>query len=168
MPDPQHPSCVPEEVLLQDCQITRTRAGGPGGQHRNKVESAIVITHNSGVIGQASERRSQHENRSIAVFRLRVNLAIAVRTVRNNEKIGEIWTSHCRNNRIAIRATHPNFPCILALAMDVIAAENYQLADAAKKLGCSTSQLIKLLKIDFSAFQSVNENSKKLGFSALK
>ena len=76
-----HPAALPVEKLLTDCEIKKTRRGGPGGQHRNKVESAIVITHlPSKIVGQAGERRSQHENREVAVERLRLNLAVGWRS----------------------------------------------------------------------------------------
>ena len=76
----KHPVELEESQLLAQCTIQRTRRGGPGGQHRNKVESAIVITHEpTGIIGQASERRSQHENRDVAIDRLRLNLALGFR-----------------------------------------------------------------------------------------
>ncbi|MFN5707736.1 MAG: peptide chain release factor family protein, partial [Planctomycetota bacterium] len=61
-----HPASLPEEKLLADCDVVRTRRGGPGGQHRNKVETAVVITHRpSGVSAEANERRSQAENRKV-------------------------------------------------------------------------------------------------------
>ncbi|MCA9240852.1 MAG: peptide chain release factor-like protein, partial [Planctomycetales bacterium] len=41
----RHPSAVPLEELERDCKIERLRRSGPGGQHRNKVETAVVITH---------------------------------------------------------------------------------------------------------------------------
>ncbi len=52
------------------------RASGPGGQHRNKVESGVRLTHlPSGVVVQATERRSQHQNREVALRRLAAALA---------------------------------------------------------------------------------------------
>ena len=42
---PPHPCDLQLEDLLARCQVTRTRGSGPGGQHRNKVETAIVIKH---------------------------------------------------------------------------------------------------------------------------
>jgi len=67
----QHPCDLPVETLLTQCQVTRTRGSGPGGQHRNKVETAIVVKHEpSGVAGQASEKRSQQANKEVAIARL--------------------------------------------------------------------------------------------------
>jgi len=64
------------EALARDCDIEFTRAGGPGGQHRNKVETAVRLTHRpSGVVVLASERRSQTRNKELALERLAGKLA---------------------------------------------------------------------------------------------
>ena len=76
-----HPVQQSVEQLLRDCEVRHERRRGPGGQHRNKTESAVVLLHTpTGIEGQAAERRSQHDNHRVAVARLRVNIALAVRT----------------------------------------------------------------------------------------
>ena len=77
-----HPVQLTVDALLQQCNIRRSRHSGPGGQHRNKVETAIEITHRpTGIISFAAERRSQEQNRQVAMSRLRLLLAIRVRSV---------------------------------------------------------------------------------------
>jgi peptide chain release factor len=47
------------------------RSSGPGGQHVNRTESAVRITHvPTGIVAVAREERSQHRNRSLALARL--------------------------------------------------------------------------------------------------
>ena len=162
----KHPVELEESELLAQCSIQRTRRGGPGGQHRNKVESAIVITHGpTGIIGQASERRSQHENRDVALVRLRLNLALGFRLNADEaRKPSELWKSRVRSKRISVNPKHGDFPAILAEALDFIAAMEFDLAAAATRLDISSSQLVKLLKSEPAALESVNRerNSREL------
>ena len=107
-----HPTLLSEELLLRSCDIQRTRGSGPGGQHRNKVETAIVITHQpTGVTGQASERRSQHKNREVAIQRLRLNLALQVRTaVTADDPPSELWQSRVRSRKINVSSSTLTLP----------------------------------------------------------
>ncbi|HVB20762.1 MAG TPA: peptide chain release factor-like protein [Ktedonobacteraceae bacterium] len=57
--------------LERDCDIEFVIAGGPGGQHRNKVETGVRLTHRpTGITVMATERRSQHANREAAYERM--------------------------------------------------------------------------------------------------
>ena len=59
------------EALERDCDMEFFVAGGPGGQHRNKVETAVRLTHRrSQVVVTATERRSQSANREAAYDRM--------------------------------------------------------------------------------------------------
>ncbi len=61
--------------LERVCVVTFTRAGGPGGQHRNRRETAVRVHHPpSGLTIVASERRSQARNRELAFRQLATRL----------------------------------------------------------------------------------------------
>jgi protein subunit release factor B len=63
------------DSLERDCDIDYFIASGPGGQHRNKVETGVRLTHRpSGTVVTAMERRSQRANRDAAFERMATRL----------------------------------------------------------------------------------------------
>lgn len=66
---------VDDDALLAECDVEFLKGSGPGGQHRNKTESAVRLMHRpTGIKAQASERRSQGQNLGVALERLRALL----------------------------------------------------------------------------------------------
>jgi protein subunit release factor A len=68
-------SATDRAALERECDIQYFIATGPGGQHRNKVETGVRLTHRpTGVVVTATERRSQHANREAAYERIAAKL----------------------------------------------------------------------------------------------
>ena len=168
--DQPHPATLSTELLLRDCDVRHERRRGPGGQHRNKTESAVVLRHRpTGIEGQAAERRSQFDNLRNAVKRLRLNLVIAVRSAAGADTSpSPLWKSRCHGGKIGINEDHDDFPILLAEALDVLHARQAHVPESAEQLGCTPSQLVKLLKKEPRALLWLNEERRKQGFPALE
>jgi peptide chain release factor 2 len=93
------------EINEDDLKIDVYRASGAGGQHVNKTNSAVRITHApTGVIVTCQNERSQHKNREVALRQLKSKLLVLLER-ENKERIEDLrgvqtdiaWGSQIRN-----------------------------------------------------------------------
>lgn len=161
-----------DEALLAQCEFERFRGSGPGGQHRNKTDSGVRLRHvPTGIVAQATERRSQHENRAVALQRLRARLAIEVRRpVRLDayEPPPELLRILPTSGGRRIKSKHPEFWRGAQALLDVFVATGCEVAVTAEHLGLSTGQLSRLFAVDPELFRAVNELRAERGLRPLR
>src|SRR4051794_4884498 len=167
-----HPASVTPAKLLAECVVRRQRRSGPGGQHRNKVETAVVLVHQpTGIRSEATEQRSQAANQKVAIHRLRIKLAIQVRSnweTGGDHEVSRLWRSRLRTQKISIARTHEDFPSLLAEALDCLCTLAFDVKKCAQRLGTSSSQLVRLLKLEPDALTYVNEQRAKQALKPLR
>lgn len=157
-----------DEQLLAECEVHIHRTGGPGGQHRNKVATAIRLVHKpSGLIATAGETRSQHENKEVALVRLREQIAVAAR-VPLAEPI--VWPPSVRiaEQRLRVSDKNPAVHFVIAIVLDSLHASGGRLAQAAAALGVSSSSLTRFLADHPRAWTSANAIRQAHGLGPLK
>jgi len=163
-----HPAALPAADLLKACTETRTRRSGPGGQHRNKVETAVVLLHRpTGITAEASERRSQAENRRVAVFRLRLKLALGHRLPPEPSGPSARWRRRTATGRIAVAVDHDDYPALVAEALDCLQATRWDLPPAAAALGTTSSQLARLFRREPAAWTLLARRRSAAGLPPL-
>lgn len=144
-----------DSALLADCTEEGYKASGPGGQRRNKVETASRVTHRpTGLSAHANDSRYRGENRKRALRRLRERIAIEVRAPYGDAP--ELSLQR-REKKLAVNPKNPAYPIIVALALDALADADGSYADAARRLKITTSQLLKFLQADRELWRAVSE-----------
>lgn len=163
-----HPASLPAAALFKECSETRTRRSGPGGQHRNKVETAVVLIHGpTGIAAEASERRSQAENRRVALGRLRLKLALGHRLPPDPAGPSPLWRRRTATGRVLVAVGHDDYPALVAEVLDRLQATGWNLQPAATVLGTTASQLARLLRREPAAWTTLARQRTAVGLPPL-
>src|SRR5438874_652557 len=148
-----------DDALIAQCEVDRYRASGPGGQHRNKTESAVRLRHrSSGISAIGEDSRSQAENKVHAVRRLRAAIALEVRE--------PIAAPSARLQAFVAAGTAPlgaktrltgEYWTAIAELLDLLVDSGVEIAASAQRLGISTGAMSKLLLHDDAVARAVND-----------
>jgi len=158
----------PDDKLLAACTVETCRGSGPGGQHRNKRDSAVRLTHRlTGVVATATERRSQHENRRRAVKRLRKAIALEVREApcAPSDALRAVL-----DDSAWPRVSQRSAAYLVAAAeiLDHLDADQGKASETADRLGVSTASLTKFLLLDADLLEAANRIRRRLGHKPLR
>ena len=152
-----------DDALIAQCEVDRYRASGPGGQHRNKTESAVRLRHKlTGVSAIGEDSRSQSENKLHAVRRLRAALALDVREpvfldgYAPSPRLAAFVAAGTAPLGAKTRLTGEYWAAIGEL-LDLIVANNLEIGSSAQRLGITTGALSKLLLHDEQVGRVVND-----------
>ena len=163
-----------DDALIAQCEVDRYRASGPGGQHRNKTESAVRLRHRrTGVTAIGEDSRSQAENKVHAVRRLRAAIALSVR-----EPVA--LDGHAPSPRLAALVAGGTAPlgartrltgdywAAIAELLDLLVAGELEIAATAQRLGITTGALSKLVLHDDQVARAVNDLRRGRGMRPLR
>jgi hypothetical protein len=137
-----------EDTLERQCRFEAFKTGGPGGQKRNKTSSAARLTHvRTGVSAHSSDFRSQSENRHRALHRLRFRFAAEHRTpIDRRGYEPPAWLVAAKvQGKLTTNTKNPLYARLAAHVLDVFAACEGHVANAAALLGISNNNLVHVL-----------------------
>lgn len=152
-----------DDALIAQCEVDRYRASGPGGQHRNKTESAVRLRHRpTGATAIGEDSRSQAENKLHAVRRLRAAIALAVREpvaldgYAPSPRLAALIAGGTAPLGARTRLTGEYWAAIAEL-LDLLVAGDLEIAATAQRLGITTGALSRLLLHDDHVARAVND-----------
>jgi hypothetical protein len=159
-----------DAALLRECDVDTYRASGPGGQNRNKVETAVRLRHRpTGLMVIAEESRSQAENRVRAVSRLRKAIALKLRNPIEDDGVPEaLRACFDGRGRLSVGQRDARYLPAIASLLDLLAAANGSVADVARRVGVTTANVSSLLTGDDDVFVEANRIRAETGQRPLR
>ena len=157
-----------DDKLVAECDVDRYRASGPGGQHRNKVSSAVRLRHKpSGLVALATESRLQNENKVRALSRLRSAIALVARAPLPESVVWPEGVDMTRG-KLRVNEKNPAIHDVIAIVLDALFEAQGRLSDAAKALGLTSSNVTRFLHDHPKAWREANRIREQAGLPPLK
>ncbi len=191
---PDSPVYLAPEALERVCRMERLRRSGPGGQNRNKIETAVRFRHPAtGLVGEATERRYQGENRKIALERLRIEIALTVRSpvppslrladgalgalenldahpnaASADARASLRWFERLQGGKIRVAPTSFDYAILVSEFFDVFEANGENLPATAAALETTASQIVRFLGAVPKCLEELNDRRARRGLPRLK
>jgi hypothetical protein len=157
-----------DERLLGSCHEDFYRASGPGGQKRNKTESAVRLRHQeTGLIVVATESRSRQENRERALRRMREAIAFRLRLPVSESDLPPILMQAVAQG-LRVSKRHESFLMTSALLLDRVDHDQGKVSMTADQLSVATSSLVRFLKTTPELWEATQQLRDKHGLAHLR
>jgi hypothetical protein len=157
--------------LLGECDVDTYRASGPGGQKRNKTESAVRLRHRpTGISVIAEESHSQAENRARALRRLKKALALRVRRpidLDDGPPLA-IRAALDKRGRLNVGQRDARYLPAAGALLDALSACGGSLSEAAARLGLTTGNVSSFLTADDELLAETNRMRAGFGLRPLR
>ena len=168
MPVSRHED-LDDAALLAECEVHTYRASGPGGQKRNKTDSAVRLHHlPTGIRVVATESRSQHENRARALRRLRRAIALRVRNPEPGPGVPDAVTACLQGGRLKVGQRDARYLPAASAVLDLLSALAGSVSETAKHIGVTTANLSSFLTADDDLMTEANRIRSASGLKPLR
>ena len=148
-----------DSTLADFCSIEAFVGTGPGGQHRNRNYTAVRIRLKNyrNIVAEESSFRSQKQNLSAALNKLRLEIALSCR---------KSYPENCVYTHL--NENNPLYACEFAKLLDAAVQCNFDHKKAAELTGLSASKFLKELARDYRVWTEFQAARAELGLSELK
>lgn len=177
MPSHQEFLSLADAALLAQCDVHVYKSSGPGGQHRNKVCSAVRLKHRpTGLGAHGDDTRSQHENKRLALGRLRMKIACQCRQGVNPQdmQVPDVVVQcvhgsldSLQGRRLQIGRKDQRFWQVVAFLLDLLEARQGRLAEAAACLGIGTTNMVRIFQSQPHALAAAQVVRKRHGLKPI-
>jgi len=163
VPDRDEFLAMDDDTLCRYCTFEFFKGSGPGGQHRNKVSSAVRVKLEAlGLAAEDCSERTQHRNRSRALEKLRRAIVISIRKpLAGAAGGGEDDASSGIPFECSIR--NPRYHLFAALLLDRLEASGFDQRQVAEIYGVSPTALIRKTAADPVLWTWCQQRRRELG-----
>lgn len=152
------------DSLLHACTVQAYQGSGPGGQHRNKTQTGVSLRlAEFNLEIRCCEDRSASINRSLALQRMRIRLALEAREIPPEHPAMNFPGSHGR-----VQPTNMGYAPFIADVLDRIEVAAGEIKPAAEAWKLSTTALLRLIFDDKALLTTVQEMRTRFGKTPLR